>query len=179
MSGGCFTSSRADVRPSIVSLPHPCTMKPASFMVCGPRVLEIQKINSETPASWFVDETIHKRECTLVSRRSENALHIVPCLSVVWPTDGCVHVASAVDPLFLVLPALASESTKFRPLDQILSTASGDHGTRLQACLSHAQLALICDVNGRFGVLGWRCCARPTFSARAQIGLARTCCCTA
>ena len=65
-----------------------------------------------------------------------------PCFS----TDGSLHIASEVDPLFLLLPAL-SESTKFRPLDQILASEGGSGLLPLRMC-AKLNLSLICEVNG-------------------------------
>jgi hypothetical protein len=64
-------------------------------------------------------------------------------------------LASAVDPLFFLLPVLEKAGTRFSPLDQHLSTAGGSSGTDLgfitRLAGVHAALAAICDVNDSFG----------------------------
>lgn len=58
--------------------------------------------------------------------------------------DGALHMASRIDPLFLLLPVLTKHATRWCPLDQVLAEAGcGD----LRG-LDHMDAKKLCDVNG-------------------------------
>lgn len=59
--------------------------------------------------------------------------------------DGSVHMASRVDPLFLLLPVLCKYATKWCPLDQALA----EGGSRALKALGHLDANKLCDVNGK------------------------------
>lgn len=90
------------------------------MMVRG-NLLELQVARPREPqelASFFVDQSVQQ--------------------------DGAVHMASRVDPLFLLLPVLYKHATKWCPLDQAL--AEGGCGS-LRG-LKHLDANKLCDVNG-------------------------------
>lgn len=96
------------------------------FMMVGDNLLELQAARPREPqelASFFIDQAVQQ--------------------------DGAVHVASRVDPLFLLLPVLCKYATKWCPLDQAL--AEGGQGS-LRG-LKHLDANKLCDVNG--GCLFW------------------------
>eukprot|EP00752_Nemacystus_decipiens_P016423 g14680.t1 len=109
-------------------------------MMVGDNLLELQVARPREPqelASFFVDQAVQQ--------------------------DGAVHMASRVDPLFLLLPVLCKHATKWCPLDQAL--AEGGCGS-LRG-LRYLDANKLCDINDRMGpddllirineqsVLGW------------------------
>lgn len=100
------------------------TGEATKFMMIGDNLLELQVARPREPqelASFFVDQAVQQ--------------------------DGAVHMASRVDPLFLLLPVLCKHATKWCPLDQAL--AEGGCGS-LRG-LRHLDANKLCDVNGESG----------------------------
>jgi hypothetical protein len=65
----------------------------------------------------------------------------------VTAADGCLFLASRVDPAFLLLPLLALDGAHFCPLSQTLRhAAAGDAGALLRVEGVHEACAHICDV---------------------------------
>lgn len=94
------------------------------FLMVGDNLLELQVARPREPqelASFFVDQAVQQ--------------------------DGAVHMASRVDPLFLLLPVLGKHATRWCPLDQAL--AEGGCGS-LRG-LRHLDANKLCDVNGERG----------------------------
>lgn len=92
-------------------------------MMVGDNLLELQVARPREPqelASFFVGQAVQQ--------------------------DGAVHMASRVDPLFLLLPVLCKHATKWCPLDQALAEG-GCGGLR---GLRHLDANKLCDVNGEW-----------------------------
>lgn len=107
-------------------------------MMVGDNLLELQVARPREPqelASFFVDQAVQQ--------------------------EGAVHMASRIDPLFLLLPVLAKHATRWCPLDQAL--AEGGCGS-LRG-LRDLDANKLCDVNGRrnVGIINpFRCLYRCT-----------------
>ena len=91
------------------------------FMLLGDNLLELQVARPREPqelASFFIGQAVQQ--------------------------EGAVHIASRVDPLFLLLPVLCKHATRWCPLDQALAEG-GCGGLR---GLRHLDADKLCDVNG-------------------------------
>lgn len=90
-------------------------------MMVGDNLLELQAARPRGPqelGSFFIDQSVQE--------------------------DGAVHMASRIDPLFLLLPVLCKHATRWCPLDQALAEG-GCAGLR---SLRHLDANKLCDVNG-------------------------------
>lgn len=89
-------------------------------MWLGDNLLELQVARPKGPerASFFIDQSVQE--------------------------EGDLHMASRVDPLFLLLPALVKHAQKWCPLDQALTEA----GCGSLKGLRHLDATKLCDVNG-------------------------------
>lgn len=67
--------------------------------------------------------------------------------------DGILHMASRVDPLFLLLPILGKHPARWCPLDQMLAEAGCGDLLGLQ----HLDARKICDTNGKLSVVLCTC----------------------
>lgn len=103
----------ADAR--IVTLPHPrYTSKPTRFLVCPETgVYEFTQIASPkaAPRSWLITKDGNEKEEIKAEEEKEGAETTVEesTFSTQTTQDADLFVATTVDPLFLVLPALVAE----------------------------------------------------------------------
>lgn len=104
----------------------PKTGEPTKFMIVGDNLLELQVARPQRTerASFFIDQSVQEK--------------------------GEVHMASRVDPLFLLLPVLLKHARKWCPLDQALAEAGCGSLRRLK----HMDAQKLCDVNGAFRCTG-------------------------
>lgn len=114
----------------IVTLPNPRYLKPTRYLACPKTGLyEFTKIAAPrtTPRSWLVETPIPTQdgESTLGSRRIDG--------QIVKAAD--LYVATPIDPLFLLIPALAAPMTK--PDEKRLFISSEDHFDKLPEDACH------------------------------------------
>jgi hypothetical protein len=109
--------------PSLISsLPHPRTSGPREYLLEGGRILEFTRVGSPVtcPSSWFLDQHVK--------------------------SDGSLLTATAVDPLFFLLPILEASGARFQPLHQCLSSyPSGDCRALLGVRDLHSRLAVVSE----------------------------------
>ena len=122
LDGGGDAVSQARIEGIV--LPHPRSNEPARFMLRDGDLLEVQKATPKLPSSWLSGERVVQ--------------------------DGGVHVATRIDPLFLVLPLLEKASQNYSPLDQILASPEMPHVVKLRHC-RYLELAHLCDVSDAMG----------------------------
>ena len=103
----------------LISLPDVKNGDDNIYILQGDKILELQSANPRRFASWFIDQRVS--------------------------SDSAIYVASRVDVKFLLLPYLEKESSKYRPIDQIVSS---------RFPLEHSsswKLMDICDINDKLG----------------------------
>ena len=88
-------------------------------MILKDQVLEINKGASQYPRSWFVDERVI--------------------------SDGSVLLMSKVDPLFLLLPVLNKDKSRFHNMAQLLSSHPGLKQV-WSAVEKKVDLAKVCEI---------------------------------
>ncbi|KAF4455553.1 Ribonuclease H2 subunit B [Fusarium austroafricanum] len=125
--------SKATPDARIVSLPHPRHGRPARYLVCPETgIYEFTKVATPktTPRSWLIEtvldsptESVNK---TGVSMGQE------------------LYLATLIDPLFLVIPALTETQLK-SPEGKRLFLSSDDHFDKLPQESSHLSEVLRCD----------------------------------
>ena len=93
------------------------------FCVVGSNMYEVQRVQPRKYGSWFIDERVS--------------------------SDPSYLMASKFDPKFLLLPFL-ERSTRFSPLDQVVSHVDGCDRIPLQNC-GQWNLGDICDINDQLG----------------------------
>ncbi|KAJ3527912.1 hypothetical protein NM208_g10474 [Fusarium decemcellulare] len=121
--------SKATPDARIVTLPNPRHARPARYLVCPETgIYEFTKIATPktTPRSWLIETTPFSDDIKAeVSMGQE------------------LYLATLIDPLFLVLPALSEQSKGSQPNRLFLS--SDDHFDRLPEDSSHLSEILRCD----------------------------------
>ncbi|TQS33040.1 hypothetical protein Golomagni_06630 [Golovinomyces magnicellulatus] len=119
--------SKATAESRIVTLPHPRTTKPSRYLICPETgIYELTKIAAPktTPRSWLVEKPAKDDTSTPASA------NVVP--------SGDIFVATALDPLFLILPSLApKQASKDDGEQKGLFLASDDHFDNLPQEASH------------------------------------------
>ncbi|GMI32071.1 hypothetical protein TeGR_g3450, partial [Tetraparma gracilis] len=115
-------ASNAPFSATTVSLPHPRLGSELTFLRSAGSVLEVNAVAPSKYCSFFADSTV------------------IP--------NGSLHVATPLDPLFLLLPSLPSLLSRFCPYDQFLSTLPGDE---LRGLCSEALLARVCATSDAMG----------------------------
>ncbi len=128
---GNATAASAPVK--ILRLLHPKTQKLAPFMLVAGHLCELQFVEPPTDdelkdglSSWFVNNSV--------------------------VSDGRLTMATRVDPLFLALPHLMRNGTRYSPLAQVLAHPEAVHTRMLtQVDGISEQLRHICDVNDKHG----------------------------
>ncbi|KAI8048965.1 ribonuclease H2, subunit B [Syncephalis plumigaleata] len=112
----------------VVSLPHPRTGFNNQYAIDGGQLLELQQVNPpDTPASWFINDTVQQ--------------------------DGSLLLFTPIDPLFILLPMLVqcrrqtSDSLGVYCSQQDILDSMGDEHGQLMACLPSLVYSLdrICD----------------------------------
>ncbi|KAJ4266392.1 hypothetical protein NW762_004376 [Fusarium torreyae] len=139
--------SKATPEARIVTLPNPRHGRPARYLVCQETgIYEFTKIATPktTPRSWLI-------ETQSDSPSGENATKS----SVSMGQD--LYLATLVDPLFLVLPALTETRSKGSE-GKRLFLSSDDHFDKLPQDSSHLSEILRCDktrrlIESRMGVI--------------------------
>jgi hypothetical protein len=119
----------------ILPFKHPRTGRRAPFMLYGGHLFEMQFLSRPTgdelkdgPASWFVGDSV--------------------------VSDGRLGLVTPIDPLFLALPFLTTNGTRYSPLDQIFPMPTKEApNTQLLAKQEGMaiQLGHLCDVNDKHG----------------------------
>jgi len=111
---------------SIISLKHPRSGELLKYMAAGQDILELQKVSVSKYSSFFIDNSVK--------------------------SDAVLWVGTRVDPLLLLLPCLAHQAqARFVPLDQAVSSSSGDDDSLQLLKCRHLDLDKICDVNDKLG----------------------------
>ncbi|KAF4972424.1 hypothetical protein FSARC_991 [Fusarium sarcochroum] len=139
--------SKATPEARIVTLPNPRHGRPARYLVCPETgIYEFTKIATPktTPRSWLI-------ETASDSPPEENATKS----SVSMGQD--LYLATLVDPLFLVLPALTETQSKGSEAKRLF-LSSDDHFDKLPQDSSHLSEILRCDktrklIESRMGVI--------------------------
>jgi hypothetical protein len=130
-AAGAAGASPAPVE--ILRLLHPKTQQLSPFMLVSGHLSELQCVEPPTDdelkdglSSWFVGDTV--------------------------VSDGRLTLATRVDPLFLALPHLMRNGTRYSPLAQVLTHPTAMH-TRMLAHVDGMaeQLRHVCDVNDKHG----------------------------
>ncbi|KAM0562808.1 hypothetical protein ACHAPJ_001648 [Fusarium lateritium] len=139
--------SKATPEARVVTLPNPRHGRPARYLVCPETgIYEFTKIAvpKTTPRSWLI-------ETKSDSPSGENATK--PSVSM----GQDLYLATLVDPLFLVLPALTKTQSKGSE-GKRLFLSSDDHFDKLPQDSSHLSEILRCDktrklIESRMGVI--------------------------
>ncbi|KPM34350.1 hypothetical protein AK830_g12220 [Neonectria ditissima] len=136
--------SKATADARIVTLPNPRHLRPARYLVCPETgIYEFTKVAAPktTPRSWLI-------ETTSTSTRAEadaDADKDVTNLSAETSTGQELYLATAIDPLFLFLPALAEVKTsKGSDEQKRMYLTSDDHFEKLPDESSHLSEILRC-----------------------------------
>jgi ribonuclease H2 subunit B len=131
-----ITSSSTTLPAEIIPFQHPRTKRLAPLVFYNNKLYDIQFLThpivgdelKEGPASWFVGNSV--------------------------VSDGRLGMVTPIDPLFLVIPFLTKNGSKYTPLDQIfpMSTpeAPNTHLLSKQSNMT-SQLSHLCDVNDKYG----------------------------
>lgn len=120
-------ASPQDMHPSIIKLKHPKTGSAAQFLIC-PESNSIHEMLTfkDSKGSWFINNSVLE--------------------------DGRLIMATRIDPLFLILPYLHSESNSkrhmFMELDQIVTDSDYPHCSKLVQILDHQMTCQLCDSKG-------------------------------
>jgi hypothetical protein len=136
------------------------------LLLGGGSVFEVMKTELAPPSSWFIDQTVKQgvclhdggprcatsldvHACQIAS--SARSTHVSRCPCVLLLPDGSMMVASRVDPLFLLLPALEASSSSMSPLDTILSFAKCSALPLIarECGVSETILSAVCDCSGQ------------------------------
>ncbi|KAI6748553.1 hypothetical protein HG530_015326 [Fusarium avenaceum] len=126
--------SKATSEARIVTLPNPRHGRPARYLVCPETgIYEFTKIATPktTPRSWLIEtasESTHEDK----SSKAEVSM------------GQDLYLATLIDPLFLVLPALTDTQSKGSE-EKRLFLSSDDHFDKLQQYSSHLSEILRCD----------------------------------
>ncbi|KAM0247024.1 hypothetical protein ACHAP5_004304 [Fusarium lateritium] len=126
--------SKATSQARIVTLPNPRHGRPARYLVCPETgIYEFTKIATPktTPRSWLVEAT---SESTPTDNSSKSGVSMGQDL----------YLATLIDPLFLVLPALTETQSKGSE-EKRLFLSSDDHFDKLPQDSSHLSEILRCD----------------------------------
>lgn len=119
---------RASSEARVVSLPNPRTSKPARYLVCPTSgIYEFTKVSAPrtSPRSWLLEGTSTGKDGDKKTTEAQIT------------KSAELYVASSIDPVFLVLPALAAQvSTKADPPKRMF-LSSDDHFESLPQEDSH------------------------------------------
>ncbi|CAM1506429.1 Fc.00g060700.m01.CDS01 [Cosmosporella sp. VM-42] len=132
--------SRATPDARIVTLPNPRNTRPSRYLVCPETgIYEFTKVAAPktTPRSWLIEtasdkETIQEKDGGEVKAQVSMGAEI--------------YLATTIDPLFLLLPALADlKASKGSGEQKRLFLSSDDHFDKLPEESSHLSEILRCD----------------------------------
>ncbi|XP_031554878.1 ribonuclease H2 subunit B-like [Actinia tenebrosa] len=125
------SSDGKDDEPTFVKLLHPRTEKECMFLMSRNKdaVYEIMKF-AEGPRSWFIEDSVQK--------------------------DGSLLVTTSIDPIFLCIPYLTRNKTKFRTIDQVLMDDDYPAVSSLSMCVSSDVLSNVCDCKGNDDLQAYR-----------------------
>jgi hypothetical protein len=126
--------SKATSEARIVTLPNPRHGRPARYLVCPETgIYEFTKVATPktTPRSWLIETT---SESTPADNSSKAGVSMGQDL----------YLATLIDPLFLVLPALTETQSKGSE-EKRLFLSSDDHFDKLPQGSSHLSEILRCD----------------------------------
>ncbi|TFB00172.1 hypothetical protein CCMA1212_007877 [Trichoderma ghanense] len=136
--------SKATPEARIVTLPNPRTSQPARYLACPDTgIYEFKRIAApkSEPRSWLI-------EATPTSNESKASGAAGPGSQVTMGSE--LFVATALDPLFLVLPALADvKASKGSKKPKRLFLSSDDHLDKLPQESSHLSDILRWDATRR------------------------------
>ncbi|KAL4729292.1 hypothetical protein ACLX1H_003706 [Fusarium chlamydosporum] len=130
--------SKASSDSRIVTLPHPRHGRPARYLVCPETgIYEFTKVAppKTTPRSWLIETTPNSTSEDSTSK-----------VGVSMGQD--LYLATLIDPLFLVLPALTETQSKSSE-GKRLFLSSDDHFDKLSQDSSHLSEILRCDKTRR------------------------------
>ncbi|KAF5019442.1 hypothetical protein F66182_8550 [Fusarium sp. NRRL 66182] len=138
--------SKASPEARIATLPHPRHGRPARYLVCPETgIYEFTKIATPktTPRSWLIEAT------------SDSSIEDTKKSEVSMGQD--LYLATKIDPLFLLLPALTESQSKGSE-GKRLFLSSDDHFDKLPQDSSHLPEILRCDktrklIESRMGVI--------------------------
>ncbi|CAF3538847.1 unnamed protein product [Fusarium graminearum] len=125
---------KASSEARIVTLPHPRHGRPARYLVCPETgIYEFTKVATPktTPKSWLIENTPNSTSADSTSK-----------VGVSMGQD--LYLATLIDPLFLVLPALTETQSKSSE-GKRLFLSSDDHFDKLPQDCSHLSEILRCD----------------------------------
>ncbi|CAG1993606.1 hypothetical protein SNK03_009840 [Fusarium graminearum] len=125
---------KASSEARIVTLPHPRHGRPARYLVCPETgIYEFTKVATPktTPKSWLIENTPNSASADSTSK-----------VGVSMGQD--LYLATLIDPLFLVLPALTETQSKSSE-GKRLFLSSDDHFDKLPQDCSHLSEILRCD----------------------------------
>ncbi|KAM0348964.1 hypothetical protein ACHAPU_003898 [Fusarium lateritium] len=126
--------SKATSEARIVTLPNPRHGRPARYLVCPETgIYEFTKVATPktTPRSWLIEDT---SDSTSAENSNKTGVSMGQDL----------YLATLIDPLFLVLPALAETQSKGSE-GKRLFLSSDDHFEKLPEDFSHLSEILRCD----------------------------------
>ncbi|KAF4987695.1 hypothetical protein FGRMN_10221 [Fusarium graminum] len=126
--------SKATPEARIVTLPNPRHGRPARYLVCPETgIYEFTKVATPktTPRSWLIENT---SDSTSADDANKTGVSMGQDL----------YLATLIDPLFLVLPALAETQSKSSE-GKRLFLSSDDHFEKLPEDFSHLSQILRCD----------------------------------
>ena len=126
--GGASAPALVTEDAKIIGIAHPRTTRVAPFLYHEDlgRIDEIQTMKAleDKHSSWLLKDEIQE--------------------------DGTLYFCTPVDPLFLLLPVLSANSTRFQPLDQIVPGVESPNITLVLNC-AKLSLSNICDVKDKYG----------------------------
>ena len=108
-----------DIKLKFVTLPHPKFQTPVVFIIHGDNFMELQTSQFRKFNTWFINQKVI--------------------------SNNNLTLATKFDPKFLLLPFLEKYSSKFSPLDQILTDVEGCSRIPLSN-FKNWQLDLCCDI---------------------------------
>jgi hypothetical protein len=117
----------------IVTLPHPRTLQPSRYLLCPDTgFYEFKKIAApkSTPRSWFIHNTVDASGKVPEDDQAEDRGYVT--------ASADLFIATSIDPLFIVLPALTEPSgTKKSDEKKSLFLTSEDYFDKLPQESSH------------------------------------------
>lgn len=137
------TKTSANVR--IVTLPNPRHARPARYLVCPDTgIYEFTQISApkNTPRSWLIESNNQLAEEKTEADKDELKAQI--------SMGAELYLATAIDPLFVLLPALSdSKAIKGADEQKRLFLTSDDHFDKLPEDASHLSEILRCEKTRR------------------------------
>lgn len=124
---------KASKAARIVTLPHPRTLQPSRYLLCPDTgFYEFKRIAApkSTPRSWFIHNTVDASGKAPEDEQAEDSGYVM--------ASADLFIATSIDPLFIVLPALTEQSgTKKSDEKKSLFLTSEDYFDKLPQESSH------------------------------------------